>query len=147
MLGYFTGSVTQCQWSPLIIHVSDAELYLLIFFFLRCACFKPVCTVILGLHSRGPALLTLMETFLAGRTNQMMRSGKVALRATNQRMRRRNDITRMKKERTLTTRGRGTESQVLPESGIKIWGRFVHEMDHEPTVCVNLNTLDFVEAD
>lgn len=75
----------------------------------------------------------------------MMRSGEEGLRATSRRTRRRNAVTLMKKERTLTMRARGTGSQVLPGSGVKDGG--IIKLDHEPVVCVNLDTLDFVEED
>lgn len=77
----------------------------------------------------------------------MMRSGKEVLRVTSQRMRRRNVITLMKRERTLMTRGRGTGSQVLSGSGFKVRGNIIQDLDREPAVCVNIDTLDFMEED
>lgn len=77
----------------------------------------------------------------------MTRSGKQELRATSQRMRRRNVITLMKKERTLMMKGQGTGNQVLPRSGVCDRVNIVHELDHEPVFCVNFDTLDFLEED
>lgn len=75
----------------------------------------------------------------------MMKSGKEELRATSQRTRRRNVITLMRKGRTLTMKGQGTGNQVLPGSGVNNRINTVHEVDHEPAFCGDLDTLDFVE--
>lgn len=45
------------------------------------------------------------------------------------------------------TRGRGTGSQVLSGSGFKVRGNIIQDLDREPAVCVNIDTLDFMEED
>lgn len=45
------------------------------------------------------------------------------------------------------TRGRGTGSQVLSGSGFKDGGNIIQDLDREPAVCVNIDTLDFMEED
>lgn len=74
----------------------------------------------------------------------MTRSGKEGLRATSQRMRRRNVVTLTKKGRTLMTRDWETGSQVH-------WGSDVKdircELYHQLAAIVNLDILDFVKED
>lgn len=72
--------------------------------------FKSVSTVTLERQSLGRARRTLMEKLLAEKTSQTRRNGEGELKATSQKMRRKNGITPMKKERTLMMKGQGTEN-------------------------------------
>lgn len=70
-------------------------------------------TAIPELRSRDQAPLTLRQRHRAGRTSQMMRSGKEELKVTSRMTRRGNVTILMKKERILMMRGLGAGSQSL----------------------------------